>query len=143
MGAGGKSFVTLQRFARAEAPLAGKERRRRTSRSPAPNINNEGFAVAPQAECASGLRPVFWSDDANTGGTAIRQTFTARTYLRHVCPLTSHRHFEESSGIIDVSSILGEGWYLLDVQAHYPIAGELVEGGQLLAMYVPPGKKFK
>jgi hypothetical protein len=50
---------------------------------------------------------------------------------------------EESSGIIDVSSILGEGWYLLDVQAHYPIAGELVEGGQLLALHIPPGNKFK
>ena len=50
---------------------------------------------------------------------------------------------EESSGIIDVSSILGEGWYLLDVQAHYAISGELVEGGQLLALHIPPGKKFK
>jgi hypothetical protein len=47
---------------------------------------------------------------------------------------------EESSGVIDASSILGEGWYLLDVQAHYPIPGELVEGGQLLAMHIPPGK---
>src|SRR5439155_12370215 len=45
---------------------------------------------------------------------------------------------EESSGVIDASSILGTGWYLLDVQAHYPIADpELVEGGQLLAMRVP------
>lgn len=50
---------------------------------------------------------------------------------------------EESSGIIDMSSILGEGWYLLDVQAHYPIAGELVEGGQLLALHIPIGKKFR
>jgi len=48
---------------------------------------------------------------------------------------------EESSGIIDVSDILGEGWFLLDVQAHYSIAGELVEGGQLLALHYPPGKK--
>ncbi len=47
---------------------------------------------------------------------------------------------EESSGVIDASSILGEGWYLLDVQAHYGIPGELVEGGQLLAMHIPPGK---
>ena len=37
-----------------------------------PNINNEGFAVAPQAECTGGSRPVFWADDANTGGHAIR-----------------------------------------------------------------------
>jgi hypothetical protein len=48
---------------------------------------------------------------------------------------------EESSGVIDVSDILGEGWYLADVQAHYPFSDpEIVEGGQLLAMHVPPGK---
>jgi len=51
---------------------------------------------------------------------------------------------EESSGIIDVSSILGEGWYLLVQQAHFNIGDvELVEGGQLLALHIPPGKKFK
>lgn len=48
---------------------------------------------------------------------------------------------EESSGIIDLSGILGEGWFLLDVQAHYAISGELVEGGQLLALHYPPGRK--
>jgi hypothetical protein len=47
---------------------------------------------------------------------------------------------EESSGVIDVSAILGSGWYLLDVQAHYPKGPELVEGGQLLAVHIPPGK---
>jgi hypothetical protein len=46
---------------------------------------------------------------------------------------------EESSGVIDVSNILGEGTYLLDVQAHYPNANpELVEGGQLLLMKAGP-----
>jgi len=44
---------------------------------------------------------------------------------------------EESSGIIDVQSILGRGMFLSVVQAHYSIPGELVEGGQLLAMYNP------
>jgi len=43
----------------------------------------------------------------------------------------------ESSGVIDVSDILGEGWLLLDVQTHAPAAGEIVEGGQLLAMRLP------
>jgi hypothetical protein len=41
---------------------------------------------------------------------------------------------EESSGIIDVTDILGSGGqhaYLFDVQAHYGINGELVQGGQL------------
>jgi secreted PhoX family phosphatase len=46
---------------------------------------------------------------------------------------------EEASGVIP-APFIGEGWYLLDVQAHYAIAGELVEGGQLVALHVPPGK---
>jgi hypothetical protein len=50
---------------------------------------------------------------------------------------------EESSGIIDVSAILGEGWYLLVQQAHYATDAELVEGGQLLTLHIPPGKNFK
>lgn len=46
---------------------------------------------------------------------------------------------EESSGIIDASRILGRGWFLLDVQAHYTHPDPtLVQGGQLLAMYVDP-----
>ena len=44
---------------------------------------------------------------------------------------------EETSGIIDAEEIIGKGWYLLDVQAHYALADPLVEGGQLLALYVP------
>ena len=42
---------------------------------------------------------------------------------------------EESSGIIDVQSILGEGNFIFVDQAHYSIPGELVEGGQLLSLY--------
>ena len=46
---------------------------------------------------------------------------------------------EESSGIIDAEHILGKGWFLLDVQVHKANPDpELVEGGQLLAMYVDP-----
>ncbi|MFN8223782.1 MAG: DUF839 domain-containing protein [Gaiellales bacterium] len=49
---------------------------------------------------------------------------------------------EESSGIIDVGGILGDGWFLLDAQAHraHPDTA-LVEYGQLLAMKVPSFKK--
>jgi hypothetical protein len=46
---------------------------------------------------------------------------------------------EEMSGIIP-APFLGKSRYLLDVQAHYSISGELVQGGQLLALHVPPGK---
>jgi hypothetical protein len=49
---------------------------------------------------------------------------------------------EESSGIIPVYDILGEGWFLCDVQAHYnPGEAELVEGGQLVAIHFPPGQE--
>ena len=47
---------------------------------------------------------------------------------------------EEASGIIP-APFLGADEYLVDVQAHYAIAGELVEGGQLLALHVPPGDR--
>ena len=53
---------------------------------------------------------------------------------------------EESSGIIEVTGLF-EGtpgydtahqrYFLLDVQAHYALGGELVEGGQLLMMKAP------
>jgi len=46
---------------------------------------------------------------------------------------------EESSGIIP-APFLGNGKYLLDVQAHYRTDDELVEGGQLLQLHIPPGK---
>lgn len=53
---------------------------------------------------------------------------------------------EESSGIIDISDLFKNvpgydlktmRYYLLDTQAHYPIAGEAVEGGQLQLLAVP------
>lgn len=53
---------------------------------------------------------------------------------------------EESSGVIDVSDLFKNvpgydvkttRYYLLDTQAHYPIAGEAVEGGQLQLLAVP------
>lgn len=47
---------------------------------------------------------------------------------------------EESSGVIDVTALLGDAdtkAYLVDVQAHYALADpELVQDGQLLAMFV-------
>jgi hypothetical protein len=44
---------------------------------------------------------------------------------------------EEASGIIDVQEILGAGMFMIVDQAHYGIAGDAVEGGQMLAMYNP------
>jgi len=53
----------------------GRMKRTYTFARPAsmPNINNEGFAFAPQSACVGGFKPAFWSDDASTGGNAIRR----------------------------------------------------------------------
>jgi hypothetical protein len=37
-----------------------------------PDYNNEGFAIAPAAECANGKKPVYWADDTEDLGVAIR-----------------------------------------------------------------------
>ena len=33
-----------------------------------PNLNNEGIAFAPEAECVGGQKAFFWADDSETGG---------------------------------------------------------------------------
>ena len=38
-----------------------------------PNLNNEGFTIAPMSECVANRRPVYWSDDSQTDGHAIRR----------------------------------------------------------------------
>jgi hypothetical protein len=38
-----------------------------------PNFNNEGFTMAPQAECVGNLKPAFWADDTEDDGHAIRR----------------------------------------------------------------------
>jgi hypothetical protein len=46
---------------------------------------------------------------------------------------------EEASGVIDASAFLGDGWFLTTVQNHKASSDvELVEGGQLLALYIDP-----
>jgi hypothetical protein len=39
-----------------------------------PNFNDEGFAMAPLRECVNGLRPVYWADDTEDAGHAIRSS---------------------------------------------------------------------
>ena len=37
-----------------------------------PNLNNEGFAIAPATQCVGDRKPVWWADDGETGGISIR-----------------------------------------------------------------------
>ncbi|MER8070742.1 lamin tail domain-containing protein [Streptomyces sp. NPDC094034] len=38
-----------------------------------PNYNNEGFSLAGADECVGGSKPVYWADDSNDGGHALRR----------------------------------------------------------------------
>ncbi|WP_328648903.1 lamin tail domain-containing protein [Amycolatopsis sp. NBC_00348] len=38
-----------------------------------PDYNNEGFALAGASECTGGTKPVYWSDDSDDGGHALRK----------------------------------------------------------------------
>lgn len=60
---------------------------------------------------------------AQDGGTATNDKFSKD---------------EESSGVFDASTVLGPGWWIVTVQAHYITADtEIQEGGQLLAFFAP------
>jgi len=58
---------------------------------------------------------------------------------RFAAPTAPFSQDEENSGVIDISSIMNDGktYYLGNMQAHYAITGELVEGGQLYVVSVP------
>lgn len=57
------------------SPSVGRFIVRGTFERPAtlPNVNNEGFAIAPETECVGGQKSVFWSDDNNTSGHSLRR----------------------------------------------------------------------
>ena len=57
-----------------------------------PNFNNEGFAVSPASLCVGNSRPVFWADDTEDNGHAIR---------RGTLPCTN---FVASPGSLDLSA---------------------------------------
>jgi len=44
---------------------------------------------------------------------------------------------EETSGVVSAEEFMGSGWFFQVMQAHYGISGELAEGGQLMAIYIP------
>ena len=57
-----------------DGPNAGKFVVTHTYARPAgmDNFNNEGFAIAPQAECVNGLKPTFYAEDSDANGHALR-----------------------------------------------------------------------
>ena len=81
-----------------------------------------------------------WAYDTTTGAFAVVAQHDPDRFLPGAPGFLTVD--EESSGVIDAGDVLGEGWYLLDVQAHYGAAADVYEGGQLIALHVPPGRKY-
>jgi hypothetical protein len=87
-----------------------------------------------------------WVYNPNTGTLVeLFQHDPARFGDLTIPPTPPFNVDEESSGIIDVTDLFKDAsWYsggrifLADVQAHYLISGELVEGGQLLLLHTAP-----
>jgi Alkaline phosphatase PhoX len=102
-------------------------------------VNNRGQVVMVEDVGNQAYRGGVWVYDTATGGLAkIAEHDPDRFTPGGAGFLTKD---EEASGVIP-APFLGDGWYLLDVQAHYTIPGELVQGGQLLALHLPPGKQL-
>lgn len=72
--------------------------------------------------------------DSNRFGDILNEGTGGALNLAAAAPFSID---EEASGVVDISDILGDGWYLMDVQAHYNTDAETVQGGQLLAFYRP------
>ena len=87
-----------------------------------------------------GARPI-WQNRGSSFGTigAASEILQSDPERFASPPLPLFNVDEESSGIIDVTDIVrsahwdeqGRRYFLADLQAHYPIPAELVEGGQL------------
>ncbi|RFA18271.1 lamin tail domain-containing protein [Subtercola boreus] len=93
-----------------------------------PNYNNEGFAIAPQTQCVSGLKPVYWSDDTNDDGNALRSGTIACTPLPvQTVPVgvLSLKPLGVASTIAPGGTVTGLGAKLVD-RAGTPAGGERI-----------------
>ena len=99
-------------------------------------IDTLGRVLIQEDPGSSSRLAKLWLYDSDTGGVAEVAAHNANFFTPGAADFLTTN--EESSGILDAANLLGPGWFLLDVQAHYGLPGEQVEGGQLLALYVDP-----
>jgi hypothetical protein len=77
-----------------------------------PNINNEGFAIAPATECVADRKPAFWADDAGTDTHAIRRGTLPCTGLGGgPAPVVPELPIAALS-VVSAAALLG-GWFVL------------------------------
>ena len=77
-----------------------------------PNINNEGFAIAPATYCQNDVKPVYWADDSETAGHAIRSGTLPCTALSGVPP-AQVPDFPFAAIPAAASAFVLGGWFLM------------------------------
>lgn len=101
------------------------------------DVNDQGLVIIQEDPGNNARLAKIWQYDPRTDTlTELAQHDPAR----FATPTPPFSRDEESSGVVDVTALLGltgERAYLVDVQAHYGINDpRLIEGGQLLLMTV-------
>jgi Ca2+-binding RTX toxin-like protein len=100
-------------------------------------ISGDGKVILQEDPGSNARLAKVWSYDIATDTLSQLAEHDPARFSGLTPPFTQD---EESSGVIDITNILGspgQQVYLLDVQAHYPFGSpEIVEGGQLLTMTV-------
>ncbi len=80
-----------------------------------PNLNNEGFAIAPQSRCVDGSKQVLWSDDGDTGGFSLRAgtiTCTAAAVTPPVTPPAPAAPADTTAPSVSVGGVVAEKLYV-------------------------------
>ncbi len=99
-------------------------------------VVDEAGQVLIQEDTGSSSRLArIWNYSLETGALTEMGAYDPEYFLDNGQPsfLTTN---EESSGIISLKNILGDGWFIASSQVHYNIGDdELVEDGQLLLVY--------
>ena len=104
-------------------------------------VTNDGKIIIQEDPGNQAYLAKTWSYDI--AGDTLTELLVSDP-ARFSAPTAPFNQDEESSGVIDISDIMndpsGKKYYLGNMQAHYPLGGELVEGGQLYVTSVPePG----
>ena len=144
----GRSRLFRMRFSDIANPLAGG-----TIEALLGNTEGQNMAdnICVFNDLAGGTRVMIQEDPGNAVHNAKTWLYTVATDSLQLILESDKARFgdigiaavapfnqdEENSGVIDARDTLGLGWFIGNMQAHYALPGELVQGGQLYAFFAP------
>lgn len=97
-------------------------------------VSQQGYVYIQEDPGGNAHLAKIWRYDIATDTAEVIATHTPALF--DPTSPTFRTNNEEASGIIDMSDILGPGWFVFNAQAHASAGNpELVEGGQFLALF--------